>query len=155
MTFLSLSHTHTHTHTHVHSVPGLTVTRTCKEEGAGIDLQLDSGVTWWGQDLRCLPDVEETRWEALCLSNKWRIIKYYILWNIFSSCLKAPEISTPVITRPEKTIKTMNWTLGLSFQPGIIKQDPELPPDKLLNLPPPRPKNAIFEDEEKSKVRTV
>lgn len=37
---------------------------------------------------------------------------------------------------------------------GIIKQDPELPPDKLLNLPPPRPKNAIFEDEEKSKVRT-
>lgn len=37
---------------------------------------------------------------------------------------------------------------------GIIKQDPELPPDKLLKLPPPRPKNAIFEDEEKSKVRT-
>lgn len=35
---------------------------------------------------------------------------------------------------------------------GIIKQDPELPADKLLNLPPPRPKNAIFEDEEKSKV---
>lgn len=35
---------------------------------------------------------------------------------------------------------------------GIIKQDPELPPDKLLNLPAPRPKNAIFEDEEKSKV---
>ncbi|KAG7216236.1 hypothetical protein INR49_029087 [Caranx melampygus] len=35
---------------------------------------------------------------------------------------------------------------------GIIKQDPELPPDKLLTLPPPRPKNAIFEDEEKSKM---
>lgn len=35
---------------------------------------------------------------------------------------------------------------------GIIKQDPELSADKLLNLPPPRPKNAIFEDEEKSKV---
>lgn len=35
---------------------------------------------------------------------------------------------------------------------GIIKQDPDLPADKLLNLPPPRPKNAIFEDEEKSKV---
>uniref|UniRef100_G3NWL4 Golgi associated, gamma adaptin ear containing, ARF binding protein 1 n=1 Tax=Gasterosteus aculeatus aculeatus TaxID=481459 RepID=G3NWL4_GASAC len=57
-----------------------------------------------------------------------------------------------------------SWTLGLPDEAkisdayqmlkkqGIIKQDPELPPDKLLNLPPPRPKNAIFEDEEKSKV---
>ncbi|TNM97496.1 hypothetical protein fugu_015652 [Takifugu bimaculatus] len=33
---------------------------------------------------------------------------------------------------------------------GIIKQDPELPADQLL--PPPRPKNTIFEDEEKSKM---
>uniref|UniRef100_A0A7N8XC67 ADP-ribosylation factor-binding protein GGA1-like n=1 Tax=Mastacembelus armatus TaxID=205130 RepID=A0A7N8XC67_9TELE len=60
-----------------------------------------------------------------------------------------------------------SWTLGLPDETkisdayqmlkkqGIIKQDPELPPDKLLNLPPPRPKNAIFEDEEKSKVRTL
>lgn len=39
-----------------------------------------------------------------------------------------------------------------AFKSGIIKQDPELPPDKLLKLPPPRPKNAVFEDEEKSKV---
>uniref|UniRef100_A0A7N6B3K1 Golgi associated, gamma adaptin ear containing, ARF binding protein 1 n=1 Tax=Anabas testudineus TaxID=64144 RepID=A0A7N6B3K1_ANATE len=57
-----------------------------------------------------------------------------------------------------------SWTLGLPDETkisdayqmlkkqGIIKQDPELPPDKLLNLPPPRPKNAIFEDEEKSKM---
>uniref|UniRef100_A0A8D0A770 Golgi associated, gamma adaptin ear containing, ARF binding protein 1 n=1 Tax=Sander lucioperca TaxID=283035 RepID=A0A8D0A770_SANLU len=57
-----------------------------------------------------------------------------------------------------------SWTLGLPEEAkisdayqmlkkqGIIKQDPELPPDKLLNLPPPRPKNAIFEDEEKSKM---
>uniref|UniRef100_A0A1A8FEK4 Golgi-associated, gamma adaptin ear containing, ARF binding protein 1 n=1 Tax=Nothobranchius korthausae TaxID=1143690 RepID=A0A1A8FEK4_9TELE len=57
-----------------------------------------------------------------------------------------------------------SWTLGLPDEPkisdayqmlkkqGIIKQDPELPPDKLLHLPPPRPKNAIFEDEEKSKM---
>ncbi|XP_051905418.1 ADP-ribosylation factor-binding protein GGA1 isoform X2 [Hippocampus zosterae] len=57
-----------------------------------------------------------------------------------------------------------SWTLGLpdevkivdAYQmlkkQGIIKQDPELPPDKLPNLPPPRPKNAIFEDEEKSKM---
>ncbi|CAN9505173.1 unnamed protein product [Ophioblennius macclurei] len=57
-----------------------------------------------------------------------------------------------------------SWTLGLPDEAkisdayqmlkkqGILKQDPELPPDKLLNLPPPRPKNAIFEDEEKSKM---
>ncbi|XP_069557434.1 ADP-ribosylation factor-binding protein GGA1-like [Brachyistius frenatus] len=57
-----------------------------------------------------------------------------------------------------------SWTLGLPDEAkisdayqmlkkqGIIKQDPELPPDKLLNLPPPRPKNPIFEDEEKSKM---
>ncbi|KAM6905050.1 ADP-ribosylation factor-binding protein GGA1 [Xenentodon cancila] len=57
-----------------------------------------------------------------------------------------------------------SWTLGLPDETkisdayqmlkkqGIIKQDPELPPDKLLKLPPPRPKNAIFEDEEKSKM---
>ncbi|XP_056263926.1 ADP-ribosylation factor-binding protein GGA1-like [Pseudoliparis swirei] len=56
------------------------------------------------------------------------------------------------------------WTLGLPDEAkisdayqmlkkqGILKQDPELPPDQLLNLPPPRPKNAIFEDEEKSKT---
>lgn len=50
---------------------------------------------------------------------------------------------------------TKHLTLCLAHcfcKSGIIKQDPELPPDKLLNLPPPRPKNAIFEDEEKSKV---
>ncbi|KAI1886734.1 hypothetical protein AGOR_G00198860 [Albula goreensis] len=35
---------------------------------------------------------------------------------------------------------------------GIVKQDPVLPDDKPFPLPPPRPKNAIFEDEEKSKM---
>uniref|UniRef100_A0A8C4ZB00 Golgi associated, gamma adaptin ear containing, ARF binding protein 1 n=1 Tax=Gadus morhua TaxID=8049 RepID=A0A8C4ZB00_GADMO len=57
-----------------------------------------------------------------------------------------------------------SWTLGLPDEAkildayqmlkkqGIVKQDPELPPDKMLNPPPPRPKNAIFEDEEKSKM---
>ncbi|XP_041735527.1 ADP-ribosylation factor-binding protein GGA1 [Coregonus clupeaformis] len=57
-----------------------------------------------------------------------------------------------------------SWTLGLpddakiadAYQmlkkQGIVKQDPVLPADKLLPLPPPRPKNAIFEDEEKSKT---
>ena len=40
----------------------------------------------------------------------------------------------------------------LSF-PGIVKQDPALPDDGPLPLPAARPKNAIFEDEEKSKVR--
>ncbi|KAM9394101.1 LOW QUALITY PROTEIN: ADP-ribosylation factor-binding protein GGA1-like [Pholidichthys leucotaenia] len=57
-----------------------------------------------------------------------------------------------------------SWTLALPDEAkisdayqmlkkqGIVKQDPELSPDKLLHLPPPRPKNAIFEDEEKSKM---
>ncbi|KAM3863483.1 ADP-ribosylation factor-binding protein GGA1-like [Diretmus argenteus] len=57
-----------------------------------------------------------------------------------------------------------SWTLGLPEESkisdayqmlkkqGIVKQDPDLPPDKLLNPPPPRPKSAIFEDEEKSKM---
>ncbi|XP_073707475.1 ADP-ribosylation factor-binding protein GGA1 [Garra rufa] len=35
---------------------------------------------------------------------------------------------------------------------GIIKQDPDLPDDKPCPPPAPRPKNAIFEDEEKSKM---
>ncbi|XP_056143160.1 ADP-ribosylation factor-binding protein GGA1-like isoform X2 [Lampris incognitus] len=57
-----------------------------------------------------------------------------------------------------------SWTLGLPEEAkisdayqmlkkqGIVKKDPDLPPDKLLTPPPPRPKNAIFEDEEKSKM---
>lgn len=36
---------------------------------------------------------------------------------------------------------------------GIVKSDPKLPDDAIFSLPPPRPKNVIFEDEEKSKVR--
>ncbi|KAM6966451.1 ADP-ribosylation factor-binding protein GGA1-like [Tautogolabrus adspersus] len=72
---------------------------------------------------------------------------------------RSPE---PVKTKVLELI--YSWTLGLPEEAkisdayqmlkkqGIIKQDPELPPDKLLNLPPPRPKNAIFEDEEKSKT---
>ncbi|XP_024246191.2 ADP-ribosylation factor-binding protein GGA1 isoform X1 [Oncorhynchus tshawytscha] len=59
-----------------------------------------------------------------------------------------------------------SWTLGLPDEAkiadayqmlkkqGIVKQDPVLPADKLLLLPTPRPKNAIFEDEEKSKTLT-
>ncbi|XP_045571109.1 ADP-ribosylation factor-binding protein GGA1 isoform X2 [Salmo salar] len=59
-----------------------------------------------------------------------------------------------------------SWTLGLPDEAkiadayqmlkkqGIVKQDPVIPADKLLLLPPPRPKNAIFEDEEKSKTLT-
>lgn len=44
------------------------------------------------------------------------------------------------------------WQQFLVSLPGIVKQDPALPDDKPLPPPPPRPKNAIFEDEEKSKV---
>lgn len=37
--------------------------------------------------------------------------------------------------------------------PGIVKQDPVLPDDKPIPPPPPRTKSAIFDDEEKSKVK--
>lgn len=36
---------------------------------------------------------------------------------------------------------------------GIVKSDPKLPDDAIFPHPPPRSKNVIFEDEEKSKVR--
>ena len=36
---------------------------------------------------------------------------------------------------------------------GIVKADPKLPDDATFPVPPPRPKNVIFEDEEKSKVK--
>lgn len=37
--------------------------------------------------------------------------------------------------------------------PGIVKEDPKLPEDKILPPPSPRPQNSIFDtDEEKSKV---
>ncbi|KAG8138174.1 putative ADP-ribosylation factor-binding protein, partial [Naja naja] len=57
-----------------------------------------------------------------------------------------------------------SWTLGLpeevkiteAYQmlkkQGIVKCDPKLPDDAPFPLPPPRPKNAIFDDEEKSKM---
>lgn len=56
--------------------------------------------------------------------------------------------------RIAKVALILNIFLICVCEPGIIKQDPELSPDKLLHLPPRRPKNAIFEDEEKSKVRS-
>uniref|UniRef100_A0A8C3WJB1 Golgi associated, gamma adaptin ear containing, ARF binding protein 1 n=1 Tax=Catagonus wagneri TaxID=51154 RepID=A0A8C3WJB1_9CETA len=57
-----------------------------------------------------------------------------------------------------------SWTVGLpeevkiaeAYQmlkkQGIVKADPELPDGAALPLPPPRPKNVIFEDEEKSRM---
>lgn len=38
---------------------------------------------------------------------------------------------------------------------GIVKCDPKLPDDAPFPPPPPRPKNIIFDDEEKSKVRAL
>uniref|UniRef100_A0A669Q729 Golgi associated, gamma adaptin ear containing, ARF binding protein 1 n=1 Tax=Phasianus colchicus TaxID=9054 RepID=A0A669Q729_PHACC len=58
-----------------------------------------------------------------------------------------------------------SWTLGLPHEvkileayqmlkkQGIVKSDPKLPDDAPFPPPPPRPKNIIFDDEEKSKVR--
>ncbi|XP_072128195.1 ADP-ribosylation factor-binding protein GGA1 [Mobula birostris] len=57
-----------------------------------------------------------------------------------------------------------SWTVGLPDEQkiteaysmlkkqGIIKQDPVLPREEPLPPPPPRAKNAMFEDEEKSKL---
>uniref|UniRef100_A0A8C6E3P3 Golgi associated, gamma adaptin ear containing, ARF binding protein 1 n=1 Tax=Moschus moschiferus TaxID=68415 RepID=A0A8C6E3P3_MOSMO len=57
-----------------------------------------------------------------------------------------------------------SWTVGLpeevkiaeAYQmlkkQGIVKADPKLPDDVTFPVPPPRPKNVIFEDEEKSKM---
>ncbi|KAM4584576.1 ADP-ribosylation factor-binding protein GGA1-like [Odontesthes bonariensis] len=72
---------------------------------------------------------------------------------------RAPE---PV---KKKVLEVMySWTLRLPDETkiteayhmlkkqGIVKQDPVLPDDKPLPPPPSRAKNAIFEDEEKSKM---
>ncbi|KAL6039474.1 hypothetical protein STEG23_034290 [Scotinomys teguina] len=57
-----------------------------------------------------------------------------------------------------------SWTVGLPAEvkiaeayqmlkkQGIVKSDPKLPDDAIFSLPAPRPKNVIFEDEEKSKM---
>ncbi|NXW58425.1 GGA1 protein, partial [Eurystomus gularis] len=57
-----------------------------------------------------------------------------------------------------------SWTLGLPHEvkiseayqmlkkQGIVKCDPKLPDDAPFPRPPPRPKNIIFDDEEKSKT---
>lgn len=57
-----------------------------------------------------------------------------------------------------------SWTLGLpnevkiieAYQmlkkQGILKEDPQLPAEAMMPLPPPRPKNVIFDDDEKSKM---
>lgn len=57
-----------------------------------------------------------------------------------------------------------SWTVGLpeevkiaeAYQmlkkQGIVKSDPRLPEDAIFPQPAPRPKNVIFEDEEKSKM---
>ncbi|XP_061844223.1 ADP-ribosylation factor-binding protein GGA1-like [Nerophis lumbriciformis] len=72
---------------------------------------------------------------------------------------RAPE---PVKTKVQEMM--FSWTVKLPDETkiadayqmlkkqGIVKQDPILPDDKLLPLPPPRIKSAIFEDEEKSKT---
>ncbi|XP_072276338.1 ADP-ribosylation factor-binding protein GGA1 [Pyxicephalus adspersus] len=57
-----------------------------------------------------------------------------------------------------------SWTLGLpnevkiveAYQmlkkQGIVKEDPKLPAEAMMPPPAPRPKNAIFDDDEKSKM---
>ncbi|XP_072348303.1 ADP-ribosylation factor-binding protein GGA1-like isoform X2 [Scyliorhinus torazame] len=73
-------------------------------------------------------------------------------------------------TRASEKVKTkvlelmFSWTVGLPDElkiteayhmlkkQGILKQDPVLPDDEPLPPPPPRSQNAMFEDEEKSKL---
>ncbi|XP_073419084.1 ADP-ribosylation factor-binding protein GGA1 isoform X1 [Dendrobates tinctorius] len=57
-----------------------------------------------------------------------------------------------------------SWTLGLPSEvkiaeayqmlkkQGIVKEDPQLQVEAMMTPPPPRPKNAIFDDDEKSKM---
>ncbi|XP_040262817.1 LOW QUALITY PROTEIN: ADP-ribosylation factor-binding protein GGA1 [Bufo bufo] len=57
-----------------------------------------------------------------------------------------------------------SWTLGLPSEvkiaeayqmlkkQGIVKEDPKLPAEAMIPPLPPRPKNAIFDDDEKSKM---
>ncbi|XP_075704438.1 ADP-ribosylation factor-binding protein GGA1 isoform X3 [Rhinoderma darwinii] len=57
-----------------------------------------------------------------------------------------------------------SWSLGLPSEvkiaeayqmlkkQGIVKEDPKLPAEAMMHPPPPRPKNAIFDDDEKSKM---
>ncbi|KAJ1095919.1 hypothetical protein NDU88_001069 [Pleurodeles waltl] len=66
---------------------------------------------------------------------KERIIEILYSWTVWF-----PE---------ESKIQTAYRTLKKN---GIIKKDPKLPRDKLLPPPSPRPKDSIFDDEEKSQL---
>ncbi|KAM3623981.1 uncharacterized protein V6R79_017650 [Siganus canaliculatus] len=66
-------------------------------------------------------------------------VKKKVLELIYSWTLKLPDETK--IAEAYQMLKKQ----------GIVKQDPELP-DEPLPPPPPRAKNAIFEDEEKSKM---
>lgn len=45
---------------------------------------------------------------------------------------------------------------SVTLLPGIVTVDPDVPVDKtLIPSPPARPKNPVFENEEKSKVGTA
>lgn len=45
------------------------------------------------------------------------------------------------------------YTLSLVSPSGIVQSDPLVPVDRtLIPSPPPRPKNPVFDDEEKSKL---
>ncbi|XP_078520915.1 ADP-ribosylation factor-binding protein GGA2 isoform X2 [Lissotriton helveticus] len=68
-------------------------------------------------------------------SVKERIIEILYSWTVWF-----PE---------ESKIQTAYRTLKKN---GIIKKDPKLPRDKLLPPPSPRPKDSIFDDEEKSQL---
>lgn len=70
------------------------------------------------------------------------------------ACWGKPAL--PPVPSPLPQPQPQPWALltpPAMCTPGIVRADPKLPEDALFSLPPPRPKNVIFEDEEKSKVR--
>lgn len=69
-----------------------------------------------------------------------------------SSQARASMLAAPVPPQPP-TVPGQGLLTAFLSTPGIVKADPKLPEDAIFPQPPPRPKNVIFEDEEKSKVR--
>lgn len=69
------------------------------------------------------------------------------------SCLSqgfGPRCVRDKVTIPEHTL------FVICVSSGIVQSDPPIPMDRtLIPSPPPRPKNPVFDDEEKSKVKCI
>ncbi|KAG8511138.1 ADP-ribosylation factor-binding protein GGA1 [Galemys pyrenaicus] len=80
-------------------------------------------------------------------------VKNKILELLYSWTLCLPEeVKIAEAYQMLKKQGLRSVTAPVTVSPGIVKADPKLPEDATF-FPPPRPKNVIFEDEEKSKGR--